>query len=772
MLRIFQYLKKYLPTVGIIIVLLLVQAFCDLSLPQYTSDIIDTGIQNKGVEHVLPEKIRTEEYQYVQLFMKSSEQKDFQKAYKKDGKYYVRKDLKKDTLEKLDDQLAVAFIANAQLSSVEKSSFFEQLEQQQKLPKGSLQEEQVKGMFAKLGIPYQVTTKTVKKSGKKVKVEYIDERPVFAAMINSGTMDQKILLTMRSKMEKKFDTLGESMVRSTAITSTIAEEKKTGIDIDARQTGYLWIAGAKMLCMAFLMAASAILAGFFSARVGAGIGKELRGKMYEKVMSFSDAEMNRFSTASLITRSTNDIQQIQMVETMVLRMILYAPIIGIGGIIKVLSTRSGMEWIIVVAVITLVAVVMVLMGVAMPRFKKMQILVDRINLVAREILTGLPVIRAFGREKKEEERFDDANVALTKNMLFTNRVMTFMMPLMMFIMYGVSILIVWVSTDKINTGTIQVGTMTAFITYSMQIVMAFLMITMFSVMLPRASVSAERIDEVLNTKVSIEDKPDTKANSVANGEVAFEHVSFAYPGAKENVLEDISFVAKTGQTTAIIGGTGSGKTTLVNLIPRFFDVTKGKVMVDGTDIREMSQESLREAIGYVPQKGVLFSGTIASNLRYGKEDATKEQVMDAARIAQAKEIIDGKKDGLDSAIAQGGSNVSGGQKQRFSIARAIVKDPKIYIFDDSFSALDYKTDAILRRELSKKTKEAAVIIVAQRISTILHAEQIIVLNEGKVAGIGTHQELFDHCAVYREIAESQLSEADIAKLKAQRKEVM
>ena len=772
MLRIFQYLKKYLPTVGIIIVLLLVQAFCDLSLPQYTSDIIDTGIQNKGVEHVLPEKIRTEEYQYVQLFMKSSEQKDFQKAYKKDGKYYVRKDLKKATLEKLDDQLAVAFIANAQLSSVEKSSFFEQLEQQQNLPKGSLKEEQVQGMFTKMGIPYQVTTKTIKQKGKKVKVEYIDERPVFAAMINSGAMDQKMLLTMRSKMEKKFDTLGESMVKSTAITSTIAEEKKTGIDIDARQTGYLWIAGAKMLCMAFLMAASAIMAGFFSARVGAGIGKELRGKMYEKVMSFSDAEMNRFSTASLITRSTNDIQQIQMVETMVLRMILYAPIIGIGGIIKVLSTKSGMEWIIVVAVITLVAVVMVLMSIAMPRFKKMQILVDKINLVAREILTGLPVIRAFGREKKEEERFDDANVALTKNMLFTNRVMTFMMPLMMFIMYGVSILIVWVSADKINTGTIQVGTMTAFITYSMQIVMAFLMITMFSVMLPRASVSAERIDEVLNTKVSIEDRPGTKTIPVANGEVAFEHVSFAYPGAKENVLEDISFVAKTGQTTAIIGGTGSGKTTLVNLIPRFFDVTKGKVTVDGTDIREMSQESLREAIGYVPQKGVLFSGTIDSNLRYGKEDATKEQVMEAARIAQAKEIIDGKKDGLDSAIAQGGSNVSGGQKQRFSIARAIVKDPKIYIFDDSFSALDYKTDAVLRQELSKKTKDAAVIIVAQRISTILHAEQIIVLDEGKVAGIGTHQELFDHCAVYREIAESQLSEADLAKLKAQGKEVM
>ena len=758
MLRIFQYLKKYLPTVGIIIVLLLVQAFCALSLPQYTSDIIDTGIQNKGVEHVLPEKIRTEEYQYVQLFMKSSEQKDFQKAYKKDGKYYVRKDLKKDTLEKLNDQLAVAFIANAQLSSVEKSSFFEQLEQQQKLPKGSLQEEQVKGMFAKMGIPYQVMTKTVKKSGKKVKVEYIDERPVFAAMINSGTMDQKMLLTMRSKMEKKFDTLGESMVRSTAITSTIAEEKKTGIDIDARQTGYLWIAGAKMLCMAFLMAASAILAGFFSARVGAGIGKELRGKMYEKVMSFSDAEMNRFSTASLITRSTNDIQQIQMVETMVLRMILYAPIIGIGGIIKVLSTRSGMEWIIVVAVITLVAVVMVLMGVAMPRFKKMQILVDRINLVAREILTGLPVIRAFGREKKEEERFDDANVALTKNMLFTNRVMTFMMPLMMFIMYGVSILIVWVSTDKINTGTIQVGTMTAFITYSMQIVMAFLMITMFSVMLPRASVSAERIDEVLNTKVSIEDKPDTKANPVANGEVAFEHVSFAYPGAKENVLEDISFVAKTGQTTAIIGGTGSGKSTLVSLISRFYDVTCGTVKLNGRNVKELTNQEIHDKVGIVQQRSVLFKGSIRDNMKWGNENASDSEIWDALKVAQAKEVVEGKDGQLDFMLEQNGKNLSGGQRQRLTIARALVKKPEILILDDSLSALDFATDAALRKALAGLEGETTTFLVSQRVAGIRQADKILVLDNGELAGSGTHDELMKSCEVYREIYFSQFPE--------------
>ena len=514
------------------------------------------------------------------------------------------------------------------------------------------------------------------------------------------------------------------------------------------------------------MAAALILVCLFAAQVGAGIGRDLRGKIYSKVMRFSDAEMNQFSTASLITRSTNDVQQVQQVTTLMLRMIIYAPILGIGGIIKVIQTGSGMGWIIVLAVVLLLVVVMFLLKLAMPKFKKMQTLVDRINLVSREILTGLSVIRAFGREKKEEERFEDANVALTKNMLFTNRVMTFMMPCMMLIMNGISILIVWVSADKIDQGTIQVGTMTAFLTYSMQIVMAFLMLTMLSVMAPRAAVASERIDEVLATDVLIQDAAGAaeKDFSVQTGTVTFHDVGFAYPGGNENVIEHVSFTAKPGQTTAIIGGTGSGKSTLINLIPRFYDVTEGKITVDGEDIRNISQHALRDAIGYVPQKGVLFSGTIASNLKYGREDATQEQMEEAIAIAQAKEIVDGKKDGYDSPIAQGGSNVSGGQKQRFSIARAIVKDPKIYIFDDSFSALDYKTDAALRKELAGKTKDATVFIVAQRISTILHAEQIIVLDEGRVAGIGTHEELMKNCSVYRDIAASQLTQYDLEQI--------
>jgi ATP-binding cassette subfamily B protein len=547
-------------------------------------------------------------------------------------------------------------------------------------------------------------------------------------------------------------------------------EQAAGIDVDKKQTNYLWTAGAKMLLVALLMAATTVLVCLFAAQVGAGVGRDLRGRIYEKVMRFSDAEMNRFSTASLITRSTNDVQQIQMVATMLLRMIIYAPILGIGGIIKVIQTGSGMGWIIVLAVVLVVAVVLILLKAAMPKFKIMQKLVDRINLVSREILTGLSVIRAFGREKKEEERFEDANVALTKNMLFTNRVMTFMMPCMMFIMYGISILIVWVSADKIDQGTIQVGTMTAFITYAMQIVMSFLMLTMLSVMAPRAAVAAERMDEVLATEVLIRDAEDAEETAVAQGVIRFENVSFAYPGSSENVIDNISFTAETGQVTAVIGGTGSGKSTLVNLIPRFYDVTSGRILVDGKDIRSMAQKSLRAAIGYVPQKGVLFSGTIASNLRYGKEDATQEQIEEAIAIAQAKEIVDGKEDGYNSPIAQGGSNVSGGQKQRFSIARAIVKEPKIYIFDDSFSALDYKTDAMLRKELAKKTKNATVLIVAQRISTILHADQIIVLEEGKIAGIGTHQQLMESCSVYQEIAASQLSESDLSQLSKEGKE--
>lgn len=766
MFRIMKYMKGYVNLVALIVVLLVVQAFCDLSLPQYTSDIIDTGIQNKGIVNILPEKMLSEEFEYAQMMMTEKEISDWKDSYEKKGEFYERKDLSKEEFNKLEEEFSVALIANVQLASMKKEVFFSQMEQQMQLEEGSLTDNQMQEMFHQFQVEYKTTVK--KENGKKV--EYLDARPLFGAMLEKQAMPKDGLLQMREMLEKQSDAMGESLVHSTAVTYTIFAEKAAGIDMDKKQTNYLWMAGGKMLLLAFLMAVVSVLVCLFAAQIGAGVGRDLRGKIYSKVMRFSDAEMNHYSTASLITRSTNDIQQIQMVETMMLRIIIYAPILGIGGIIKVIQTGSGMGWIIVLAVVLLFMVVMTLVKVAMPKFKKMQTLVDRINLVSREILTGLSVIRAFGREKKEEERFEDANVALTKNMLFTNRVMTFMMPCMMFIMFGISILIVWVAADKIDQGTIQVGTMTAFITYAMQIVMAFLMLTMLSVMAPRASVAAERIDEVLETEIMIQDGSESKDAVIENGVVAFHNVSFAYPGSDENVIEDISFTAKTGQVTAIIGGTGSGKSTLIHLIPRFYDVTSGKITVDGEDIRKITQKSLRDAIGYVPQKGVLFSGTIASNLRYGKEDATQAQMEEAIAIAQAKEIVDGKKDGYDSAIAQGGSNVSGGQKQRFSIARAIVKKPKIYIFDDSFSALDYKTDAVLRRELAKKTKDATVFIVAQRISTILHADQIIVLEEGKIAGIGTHQELMKNCEVYREIAASQLSESDLASLAENGKE--
>ena len=516
-----------------------------------------------------------------------------------------------------------------------------------------------------------------------------------------------------------------------------------------------------MVGMALLMGVVAVLVGFFGARVGAGIGRDLREKIFKKVVSFSNAEMDQFSTASLITRSTNDIQQIQMVSSMLIRMIAYAPILGIGGILKVVETGAGMGWIIILAVLVILGYVLVLMAFAMPKFKLMQKLVDRINLVAREILTGLSVIRAFGREAKEEERFDEANTDLTKTMLFTNRVMTFMMPGMMMIMNLLSVGIVWFGSHHIDEGTMQVGSMTAFITYSMMIVMSFLMLTAMSIMLPRAAVAAERIDEVIRTDSSITDKENPKAVTEHKGVVAFSHVNFRYPGAEEDALSDIDFVAEPGKTTAIIGSTGCGKSTLVNLIPRLYDVTGGSVTLDGTDIRDITMADLREEIGLVPQKGVLFSGTIASNLKFGKADATDEEIKEAAEIAQATEFIEEKSDKYDSSIAQGGTNVSGGQKQRLAIARAIAKSPQIYIFDDSFSALDLKTDAALRKALSSKVKDKTVIIVAQRISTILHADQILVLNDGRIVGKGTHEELLKGCETYREIAKSQLSAKEL-----------
>lgn len=540
----------------------------------------------------------------------------------------------------------------------------------------------------------------------------------------------------------------------------ISEYKKVGIDLSKLQLQYVLKAGGKMLLLSLAAMACTILVGFFAARTAAGVGRDLRTQVFSKVVGFSNAEVEQFSTASLITRSTNDIQQIQMVTVVLLRMVLYAPILGIGGVLKVLGTDTSMSYIIAVAVLCVTGVVLLLFVIAMPKFQLMQKLVDRVNLVAREILTGLSVIRAFSRESYEEKRFDKANTDLMKTQLFTNRAMNFMMPVMMLLMNGVSVAIVWFGGKGVDAGALQVGDMIAFMTYAMQIIMSFLMITMVSIMLPRAGVAAERIDEVLKTDTSILNTK-TPVDKEFRGEVEFHDVSFAYPDAKENVVENISFTAKPGETTAFIGSTGSGKSTLVNLIPRFYDVTEGSITIDGTDIRDMDKKRLRSIVGYVPQKAVLFSGTIRSNIRYGSEENKEESMTKAAKISQSEEFILSKENGYDSLIAQGGANVSGGQKQRLSIARAIAKNPKIYIFDDSFSALDFKTDAVLRKELSTVTKEAAVLIVAQRVSTILHAEKIIVLDEGKIVGMGTHKELIKNNEVYRQIAASQLSRADI-----------
>lgn len=557
--------------------------------------------------------------------------------------------------------------------------------------------------------------------------------------------------------------MSDSLITQSAILSVQEEYRASGMDLGRIQTDYLWLTGGKMLLLSVIMMAAAILTGLLASRVAAKIGRDLREKVFRKVVSFSHAEMDRFSTASLITRSTNDIQQVQMVCVMLLRIVLYAPIIGIGGVVKVMGTRTGMGWIIGVAVAVIILVVLVLMQIAMPRFKKMQTLVDRLNLVSREILTGVPVIRAFSRERFEEKRFDKANRDLMGTQLFTSRVMNFMMPLMMLIMNGITLLIVWFGAKGIDLGNLQVGDMLAFITYTMQIVSAFLMITMISIMLPRAGVAAERIDEVLNTEPGITDKESVKDGQLeqVKGEVRFEHVSFRYPDADEDALKDIDFTALPGMTTAIIGSTGCGKSTLLHLIPRFYDVTGGKITIDGVDIRDISQHKLRSLLGFVPQKGVLFSGDIASNIKFGGSHITDEAMAEAARIAQAEEFITEKPEGYHSEIAQGGTNVSGGQKQRLSIARAIAKDSKIFLFDDSFSALDYKTDVALRRALTEKMRDAAVIIVAQRISTILHADQILVLDEGKIVGRGTHEELLKSCETYQEIARSQLSEAEL-----------
>lgn len=724
MKRILKAIAPYWKTVILIVALLGLQAYCDLGLPQYTSNIIDVGIINGGVNHVLPEEITTSDYEFAKFFMNEDELKIWENSYDFDeeSSNYVLNVKSEEKLSEYDEDMAfVIMIVNAVSQEMESSANAAD------------------------------TTAVDANQGS--------DASAYAA---TGVTDYSAMVSqIREKFQETYDTMGESLIKTTAITYAKAEMEKAGMDMDAYQTHYLIIAGLKMLLMALVIAVATILVGYFASRVAAGIGRDLRGQLYTTVMSFSNAEMDQFSTASLITRTTNDVQQIQFVAVLMLRMILYAPILGIGGVIRVVNTKAGMGWVIALAVVVILGFVGLLMAIALPKFKAMQKLVDRVNLVSREILTGIPVIRAFGREKHEEERFDVANVNLTKTTLFTNRTMTFMLPVMTVLMNGLSVLIVWVSAKRIDMGVMQVGTMTAFLTYAIQIVMSFLMLTGLSIMLPRSIVAAERIDEVLVTKSSIKDAKETKEVSDVKGVIEFDHVDFMYPNAKANVLTDITFTAKPGETTAIIGSTGCGKSTLVNLIPRLYDVTKGKISLDGVDIRDIKLHDLRDALGVVPQKGVLFSGDIESNIKFGRDEASREDVVKAAEIAQATEFIDKKSDTYSSPIAQGGSNVSGGQKQRLSIARAIAKQPKVYIFDDSFSALDLKTDAKLRAELAKNVSDATVIIVAQRISTILHADQILVMEDGVIVGKGTHKELLENCETYRQIASSQLSKEEL-----------
>lgn len=762
MSKIAKNMLPYWKSVIIILALLVVQAMCDLALPSYTSDIIDVGIQNSGVEHVVPEKITEEELQTAQFIMTDDEADVWKNLYKEKDGYYELKDLSEDKLNQADEELTVPLIMNYQMSAMEVDTFKKSIAAQMGMDEAQLADMSVEQIGQMMHMELESFMQEKKDDyGNTKTVECVDVRGVFSALLQSGAMTKDQIFSMRDDMEDTIDAMGSSLVKSMGVAYAVSADKAAGVDINQVQKDYLWMSGLKMVGMALLMGVVTVLVGFFASRVGAGVGRDLRDKVFKRVVRFSNAEMDRFSTASLITRSTNDIQQIQMVSTMLLRIVAYAPILGIGGVLKVIKTGAGMGWVIALAIIVILGYVMVLVSAAMPKFKLMQKLVDNINLVSREILTGLSVIRAFGREKKEEERFDDANRSLTKTTLFTNRIMTFMMPGMMLIMNVLTISIVWVGAHRIDSGDMQVGAMTAFVTYAMMIVMSFLMLTMLSIMLPRAAVAAERIDEVIVTESSIHDADQTEAVTERNGVIRFDHVNFRYPGAEEDVLHDIDFIAEPGKTTAIIGRTGCGKSTLVNLIPRLYDVTGGKITLDGKDIRNIKMSDLREEIGFVPQKGVLFSGTIASNLRFGKEEATDEEIAKAAKIAQATEFIETKDDRYDSAIAQGGSNVSGGQKQRLAIARAIAKDPKIFVFDDSFSALDLKTDAALRKALGENVKDSTVIIVAQRISTILHAEQILVLDDGEVVGKGTHEELLKTCEVYQQIAKSQLSAREL-----------
>ncbi|NFG41280.1 ABC transporter ATP-binding protein [Clostridium botulinum] len=740
MLKLLKHLKKSVWLILAILVLLVGQAVCDLTLPKYTSDIVNVGIQHGGVDKITPDVIRESEMERLSLFIEDKDYKEVLENYDlvnkgstSDEEYpllevenlYVLKNIDKDKIEELNSIFGkpMVMVSNFESDSDKVKAMENQMISS--VPPGVLKED------ANIFDIFKI-------------------------------MPEEQFKEITSSMNEMFSKLDDSSIEQMAVSFVKNEYTKIGVNMDKYQTNYIFSSGAKMLGFALVSMMATILVTLIASRVAATFSRDLRSSVFKKVVGFTNKEFDDFSTASLITRCTNDIQQIQILTVMVLRFVLYAPILGIGGFIKVLNTNSTMSWVIGVAILSILSLVSVLFAIAMPKFKKLQKLVDKINLVAREILTGIPVIRAFSTEKHEEERFDKANKELTDVNLFVNKIMACMMPAMMFIMNGITVLIVWVGASKIENATMQVGDLMAFIQYTMQIIMAFLMLSMISIMISRAAVSAKRIAEVLDTEGLIKDPVSVKSfDNNKKGYVEFKNVNFRYPKAEEDVLSNINFTAKPGETTAIIGSTGSGKTTLVNLIPRFFDTTEGEILVDGVDVRNVTQHDLRDKIGYVPQKGMLFSGTIESNIKYGAENAPKEVIMNAARVAQATEFIEAKDDTYNSPISQGGNNVSGGQKQRLSIARAIAKQPEIYIFDDSFSALDYKTDIVLRKALNEQIKDGTILIVAQRISTVLNADKIIVLDEGKIVGKGTHKELLKSCEVYKQIALSQLSKEEL-----------
>ena len=742
MIRIIKHLCKYWYSVLIVIALLFVQAYCDLSLPEYTSRIVNTGIQEGGIEDNTPEAISKSSLEDALLFLNEEDQSFVQSQYE------------------------LVTIENATESQIEK---YPNVEKEDIYVLKDISHEQHEKLNQLLQKPltYLLLFDGETEEGKKIEKQVLANLPEELSKIPDITvmklfemMPQEQRQEALKQLEDKMKDMPDTMLEQSAIEFIKTEYQGLGMDTDRIQTNYIFISGLKMLGLALVSMAATIMVGFLGSRIAARLARDLRNQVFTKVVDFSESEMKQFSTASLITRSTNDIQQVQMLLVFLLRTIFYAPIIAIGGVVKVLATGTGMAWIVAVAVMAIATLVIVLFAIAMPKFKRVQKLIDRLNLVTREILTGLPVIRAFAKEKPEEARFDKANKDLKNNQLFIVRVMATMMPLMMFTMNAIAVLIVWEAAQGIDSGIMQVGDMMAFIQYTMQIIMSFLMISIVSIMLPRAIVSIGRIDEVLKTPLTILN-PKEKKEPTEVGTVEFKDVSFRYPDSDGYMLHHINFKAEKGETVAFIGSTGSGKSTLINLIPRFFEATKGEVLVDGVNVKDLDQKELRDKIGYVPQTGVLFSGTIASNLRYGKEDANEEEIQEALDIAQASEFVSKLEKGTESPISQGGTNVSGGQKQRLSIARAVIKKPEIYIFDDSFSALDFKTDAALRKALRTKTKGSTMLIVAQRISTIMNADRIVVLDDGKVVGTGTHQELLKSCEVYREIALSQLSKEEL-----------